>query len=860
MNVGRRIFSIGLLFILMINLNFGIAYADHQADNTKRILFISSYHAGFDTLPAQVSGLREILTQEGILLDIDYMDTNRNDTAINYNNYYQFLKYRLMNEPPYDVVLVGDDNGLQFLMDNREALFPDTPIVFFCVNDKTRASKANDLPRVTGIVEGISVTKNIELAQSLFPEAKTFYGIVDNTKTGKGDAAMFLEAGKTFSNLEFKLLNASEYSSEDFKLALEAIPKTSPVFYMSYFEDKDKNTYTIKEAVDIIGHHVKAPVFRMSIGGVGQGLLGGNMVSYEEQGRLAATMALNIIDGSDPNDIAMISESPNKYVFDYKVMKQFNVSKNDLPKGSIILNEPVNYFEVYKKIIIPTLLTILVLLIFITILYLDNRKLKAKDKLLEENNMELTALYEETTALYEEMAATEEELRSQFDKLNESQAALYESEERYRYLAYTDTLTGLSNRVALMRFLDEYVLDEAKKWFMFYIDLDNFKYINDSRGHEVGDHILRVVGQRLMRYQNDFAFLSRLGGDEFVMVFEEKTPLTDVDALAKRVMDTIEETIEVCDVLFYLTCSIGIAVHPKDGLEKDVLLRKSDMAMYQAKFSGRSRFMYFSKEMEISFQEKLLIQNQIRSALESEAFLLFYQPQYDMVRQTMVGAEALIRWKSKEGQFIPPDQFIPIAEEQGLIRHIGKWVYEKAAREALAWEKRTGNVLKISVNVSALELNDQHFALRFIEQMKTLGVKASQIAVEITEGILIKSRDMAIEQLKVLRSYGVEIHLDDFGTGYSSLNYLIHLPIDVIKIDRQFINDILIDEKYEEMAKFIIGIAHQFGLRVIAEGVETKEQYLKLKELSCDHIQGYYYAKPMQSEDLSAFKEDHLKG
>ena len=843
----RSYYNILVLLILLTFLTkTPITYGNQALGHEYQVLFISSYHAGFDTLPDQVKGLQSVFDDENIRLDIDYMDTKRIDEEENYKNYYDFLKYRLDQGITYDVVLVGDDNGLQFLMDHKNDLFKETPLVFFCINDLERARKANELPNVTGIVEGISVHDNLELATELFPKAKKIYAIVDDTPTGIGDTTSFRAAVSEYPHLQLELLNASQNTKETFVKLLSDIDAKDIVFFLNYYEDQTGQTYTIDESVAIISEHVKAPVFRMSVGGVGDGLLGGNMVSYVEQGKHAALMAMSIINGASPDEISMIQKSPNMYVFDYKVLKSFGLKSSDLPKDSMVLNAPVNYFEMSKQILFPLIIVLAVLSIVIIFVSFNYMRLKAKDKLLNENNLELTALYEE-------MAATEEELRNQYDQLIEGKSALHESEERYKKLALTDALTGLSNRNALMLFLDDFVEDHSRKWFMVYIDLDNFKYINDSRGHEIGDEILNEIGYRIDQFNQECQFIARVGGDEFVLVIESES--IGMEALVRRVMSRIEEAIYSKNLLFYLTCSAGISSFPSNGLDKNILLRKADMAMYQAKFAGRSRFMYYDDQMEETFTEKLIIHNQIRFALENNQFLLMFQPQYDLVQQKLIGTEALIRWRDSSGELISSAMFIPIAEEQGIIRMIGKWVYEEALKMAKACNESTGRQLSISVNVSSVELIDENFAENFMKIVTKHGIDPRLVAVEITESILIVAKEKAVQQLQLLRNHGIQIHLDDFGAGYSSLNYLINFPIDVLKIDRQFINDMLIDKRYEDMVQFIIDISHCYGLKVVAEGVETKEQYDKLIAMKCDVIQGYYYAKPLAYPELKAFMQ-----
>lgn len=841
-------FISALCLIVILAAVMAVDSSFSTVDMPKRILFISSYHESFETVPKQIKGIKEALEGSQTLLDIDYMDTKRVDTKENYENYLAFLSYRLSQGVLYDAVLVGDDNALQFLMDHRTKLFKETPVIFFCVNDTIRAAKASEMPYTTGIVEGISLKDNLDLSKKLFPNAKVVYGITDNTLTGKGDEESFLAAARLYPELTFKRVNASEYTTAGLKLALSEIEADSIVIYMSLFEDGEGRPYTISEAVALIAQTVKAPVFRMSIGGVGEGLLGGNMVSYEGQGRMAAQMAIKVINGVDIDTIDLVPKSPNLNVFDYQVMQRFHLNIRDLPEGSLLLNAPVNYFDKYRAVLIPAGAVVFLLVLVVLILMRDIRQLREKDRALELANDELAALYEE-------MAASEEELRYQYEQLHMSQEALYVSEERYKQLAYTDTLTGLSNRQALLEYLNEATQDISQSWHLIYLDLDNFKFINDSRGHGIGDQILRILGHRLMTANSGYQFVSRLGGDEFVVIVKAADRLGELHEALEGLMKAIERVIHLDELTFYMSCSMGIASFPTDGTDGDNLLRKADMAMYQAKQGGRNKYECYNQGIETALTEKMRIQTQIRTALKNGEFFVVFQPQCHLEDGSLMGVEALSRWQTASGSFIAPDQFIPIAEEQGLIRALGKQVYHESFKMALRWQAQKQEALHVSINVSVQELNEPDYAAELLEAIAYYGLSTQQVAVEITESILIDARGQAILQLEVLRNAGVEIQLDDFGTGYSSLNYLLQLPLDTIKIDRGFIKDILDNKYYEEMAKSIIDMAHRINLKVIAEGVECEAQLQALKAMGCDAIQGYYYAKPLTADALMAFQE-----
>ena len=511
------------------------------------------------------------------------------------------------------------------------------------------------------------------------------------------------------------------------------------------------------------------------------------------------------------------------------------------------MNEPITFIDKYGKILLPGGSIVVVLLLFILLLYYNNRKLRAKD-------IELSARNQDLTNMYEELTSAEEELRDQYDLLLISNENLDKSEEKYRKLALTDPLTSLNNRTALRQFLDTYVKEKGIRWHLLYIDLDNFKDINDSRGHETGDLVLLEIAKRLKALQSKTVFLSRLGGDEFVVVVDESKG--QISRFAKEIMSAVEQPVEIEESAFFISASIGISEFPKDGTNRTILLRKADMAMHHVKARGRHGYALFTEAMEVETADKLKIRNRIRKALENNEFSLYYQPQVNMATGKISGSEVLIRWIDDNGQFISPALFIPIAEEEGLIEKIDTWVYKKAAENAGNWKKNNKSTMHYSVNVSVCELRNPLFAANFIKILDEYDVAYSQVSVEITESVFAESKENINRQLQTLRDKGIRVHLDDFGTGYSSLNYLIQLPIDVLKIDKSFIDSITTDSQKEAMTKFIIDISHQLDMKVIGEGIETLEQCRLLKTINCDFLQGYHYAKPMDFKGLSNFQKE----
>lgn len=842
------------LIMLLFHLRMTGSYSYLQAADVDRVLFISSYHASFDTLPAQVEGIKEAFQDTTIQLDIEYMDSKRFPEQENLDRFYEFLRYRFENSSPYDVILIGDDNALQFVMDRQE-LFSDIPIVFFCINDMERANAANQLPLVTGIVEGISLRENLEFAMTMHPAATEFVAIVDNSQTGIGDAASFLAMQAAFPSMKFTLLNSSLHSFPEFADLLEKVESTQILFYLSMFEDKNGNVLSIPEAVEILRDHTKVPVYRMSVGGVGEGLFGGLMVSYHEQGRLAGEMVKQILTGRSTEEIQMIAKSPNQYYLDYMILQKYNLDLSKVPKGAIFINRPVSFYEQNKDILLPALAIFSVLLLILFIVVVDDRRQRAL-------RIEIQSSHDEISSLNEEMLATEEELRYQYDQLTESKLALERSEARYRDMALYDTLTGLKNRIAIMQILDEQYEDPDSFGFMYYIDFDNFKFINDSIGHTLGDELLKVIAGRLKNLEDETTQVARIGGDEFMILKQNLRTKEEATSFSYLYSQIIEEAIPLGANTFMIACSMGIAQFPQHGASSKEILIRADIAMHHAKDSGRNQVAFYDRSMENDLHHLIDLQKNLKKALQEREFEMYYQPQLDLRENRIIGFEALIRWFSVDKGMIPPDHFIPQSEQLGLIHKIGFFVQQ----EILDFAKRLDSCgdpdlmnYRISFNASPIEIARPDYADSLIEAILISKLSPRYFALEITESTFLSQMDDSIAKLNRLRDFGIEIHLDDFGTGYSSLTYLQKLPIHYVKLDRSFLSNLTQDEGQRNLSRTIILLAHNLGIKVIAEGVETAEQLQILKDLDCDVIQGYHLEKPIPEGTLRNFLKNYLQ-
>lgn len=431
------------------------------------------------------------------------------------------------------------------------------------------------------------------------------------------------------------------------------------------------------------------------------------------------------------------------------------------------------------------------------------------------------------------------------------------SQQQVDYLATRDPLTELANRYAfideLVNRIDEY--KEKKDIALLFIDLDRFKTINDSLGHQVGDRLLKAVSERLRKCVGEENHLARLSGDEFTAMMLNPASLEDVEALANKINNIISNTFEIDYYKLNTTCSIGISMYPQDSTESHILLRNADTAMYSAKSNGGNTYHFFTDEMNRRVNNRLSIETELRRAIKNNEFEIHYQPQVSSETGALEGAEALVRWIHPTAGIVSPIDFITIAEEAGLIREIGDWVLEQACRTFKKWNDESELDLSVAVNVSVRQL-DNDFTLRVQEILKQTGLKETNLELEITETLLMNNIEDNIRILDSISEQGVRFAMDDFGTGYSSLSYLRQFPISKLKIDRSFVNDITDDPDDEAIIHAIIAMGKTLKLKVIAEGVENHQQLVLLQAMGCDSYQGFFFSRPLKSED---FYEKYIK-
>ena len=426
--------------------------------------------------------------------------------------------------------------------------------------------------------------------------------------------------------------------------------------------------------------------------------------------------------------------------------------------------------------------------------------------------------------------------------------------QQMTYQATHDALTGLPNRTLLMDRLKQTISRapwNKKHIAVMFLDLDRFKLVNDTLGHDVGDELLCQVADRMKACIRDGDTISRLGGDEFVVVLADLAAMEDVPKIAQKFIDAMASPFILESQELFITTSIGIGIYPNHGNTPFTLMKNADTAMYQAKSSGRNNFLFYDADMSSLDEKRLSLETDLRRALERNELELYYQPQIDINTNQLIGAEALLRWNHSSLGLVSPMDFIPLAEETGLIIPIGQWVMEQACTQAKTWQDNGFKPIRIAVNIAHRQFNSGSLELDVKRALGKSNLDASWLELELTEGILAEDSNNAIDTLDVLEKMGIQLSIDDFGTGYSSFAYLKRFPLHALKVDRCFVKDITSKKDDAAICSAIIAMAHNLNLRVVAEGVEDEEQLVFLKQNDCDYVQGFYYSRPLPAEDFT---------
>lgn len=491
-------------------------------------------------------------------------------------------------------------------------------------------------------------------------------------------------------------------------------------------------------------------------------------------------------------------------------------------------------------VLLAALITLLILLIIYITRY---SKVKREHELTKQDYIKLSDRYMELEQDYQSSLASLNDLALRYDELNKSR-------ESMKKLAYSDYLTELPNRTAFTEMLDNIMLTIRNEEIiaLMDIDIDDFKDINDSLGHAYGDELLLDITHRLKQVLDENDYLARIGGDEFIILTQNLENTYSYDEKIQKVKDVFNQPFVLLAKEYYISVSIGVAFAPKDGKNSQTLIKNVDAAMYMAKANGKNTHAYYDASFHQKLTEKIELQFELRRALEQNELVLYYQPQLDLATLKIVGFEALIRWKHPTKGLMYPDDFVWVAEENGLIIPIGRWVIKTACHQLKEWSKQYPDLI-MAINLSAKQFKDKNLLEMICEIIEETQINPKNLEFEITETVALEDIEYTDATIRQLNKIGARFSLDDFGTGYSSMSYLKKLPISNLKIDKSFLDAGMVDVSDQKIIQAIISLARNLNLNVIAEGVETVDQEAFLKESDCDKVQGYLYSKPVPTDE-----------
>lgn len=967
--MGKKIGCV-LIFLLVL---FGYKNVFAQDLSGKNVLVIHSYSDTYKWTKDIQNGITSELSKGkyGTWPNIytTYMDSARLDSESYNDELFNYYK-NLSNELRFSVVICSDNYAYDFVINNREKLFQGIPIVFCGVSyyDDSVLKGTYD---ITGVVSAYDYNKTLDCIKKIQPNVKNVVFVTNSTKVGTQEYNALKKIEGEYSK-NFKIKYCLNDDTNQVINLVNSLGKNTAVMLAEGVSEEIGNKLNIEVTGETFFEKINVPIYSFYDFQITHGIIGGYLMSGFDQGKSAANMVSRILSGENAGGIPIEKKSPQKYIFDYKLLKKYKISSFKLPENSVILNEPDTFFSKYWKITIITSCVVCILIILILLLFINIKKRTENEKKLNCSYDELSAIHEELLATHEELLATEEELREQYVELQGKEEEIRINEERYKlavegskdaiwevdfkkgklfmsdkffemngfdingqyngeyllnkvvfaddrekckndlsnyftgvtqsyesefrvmtkwgdikwilnkgkflkddegvlikmagsltdvsdrknaeeqikFMAYYDYLTKLPNRIYFMERLRKKVFKSVignEKGAVLFVDLDNFKNVNDTLGHDYGDKILIAVGEKLNSTISGEDVVSRFGGDEFLILLHDMRNKDEIMEIANDIIEIFQKPFEVIDKKLYLTASIGIAIYPEDGVDANIVVKNADTAMYKSKNTGKNKYVFYDKEMHSEIYRKISIEKGLRSAFLKNEFSVYYQPFIDVKTGAVVGSEALSRWKNEELGFVSPAEFIPVAEENRFISSLGAWVFRTACVQNKKWLDK-GYKCNVSINVSAAQLEQEDFVDIIAQILKDVNHPAEFIDVEITETAFMQNMDYNIDIMKKLANMGMRIALDDFGTGYSSLNYLKRLPINILKIDKSFIDDISLSSNDKSIVDGIIQLAHKMNLVVIAEGIEHKEQADILKAINCDIIQGYYYSKPVLPE------------
>lgn len=840
----KYILFLYMIFTLTLFNNMTFSESEPQP---RHILVLNAYHFNYEWTFNQNIGVNQTISSafpDAIIYN-EFLDWKRFPDEDLLMKQATLLgdKYKNID---IDLILTTDDKGLIFAMDYRKAYFDNAPIAFSGIIEHTALSIIGNEKNISGVYENMAPSGALDLMALLKPNLNKIIVIHDLSESGLRTYEAFTnDYQKHVLRLSTVVEDWSEFPFDELLAKVPLLDSNSVIMLISYNISSDGFIEKPEIFGEMLSKASSVPIFSVDEFLLNHGIVGGTFLSGVLQGETLGKLGVQLLEGTSPDSMPHVSDATVYSAVDENQLIRFGLKKNVLPKEVNIINAHFSFFETYKNIVIGTLLIFCFLLIYILMMFVNIQKRKKSER---EIRLQKVTLQE----LNEQLAISEEELRAQNESLQEYQGHL-------EYIAKHDALTTLPNRIYLEEYISNHFDNASGTPYepiaIVFIDLDNFKFINNTYGHHFGDQVLRIVSNRLAEV-NIGQFTARIGGDEFILVIKN---LESERLLLENVFNRIKHAFSlplIIDQEFItVSASIGYSLYPEDGSTSEELIMQADLSMFNAKKSGKSKYMHYDKAMSNTLENDHLLISHIKNAYENKDFTLHYQPQIDATTGEIVGFEALLRWYSKEFGYIPPDKIIPLAESTGLIIPIGLCIIEQSIQFALEMKKTLSTHFKVSINISVVQLLENNFEDELFERLNRYHLAPQYIQLEITESVLIETSGTMILKLNSIRDRGISISLDDFGTGFSSLTYLQKLPINEIKIDKSFIDEMLTDSKPAKLVDTILYLAKELNLNVIAEGVETKEQQDYLLNHGCSVMQGYYNSKPLPIEEVVLFCE-----
>lgn len=798
--------------VLLLNQNMGRQSTTEQATSQMEVpstdasvLLIESYGDGNPSVPLERAGVTDVMKRSGVAVDVEYMDTRNYPVGYGASEAWEdTIKARLAAHGRYDVVICADDDALDAVDNMHDDVFSDVPVVFFSANNVQHAQEVAAKGWATGITENGHVAQIMRVAAQVEPDARHFVAVVDDSALGQASLAQFNETLASMDGYTADVWDASDLTRDELEDRLKGCSQGDIVLQLAAYSDKDGNGYSLAKTTKLFSSACSVPVFRESAGGVGSGICGASFVDYEGQGKRAAEMAVQILNGTSPADIPVEGDQVTTTVFDAKELDAYGIDRSLLPSDATLVNEGFTWQSI-KPIVWPVILLVVAVSLVFGFAMLGYRR-----------------------------------------SLDDSREIL-RSRDALRYRLGHDALTDLPNRYALMKMGEE--TPESKVRSIATMDFDDFKDLNDSYGHSAGDLAIHVVGERLAKGLPG-AYLARTSGDEYVLAFDHE--LTSDAPELRKIDQLLGQPIQVEDFSVQITVSVGV-VNRAPGMSFEEMVRYGDLAMHAAKDTkGRNSFSFYDGNMKRRMDERLEITTYLREALQDDKFLVLYQPQVNTASREVVGYEALVRLKDNAYY---PSQFIPVAESAGLVADIDRVVTKKVVTQLASWRNRRKRVRPVSINYSAEQMKDKGYLPYLAGLLEKYEVPPSMIKVEITESLMLDNEEESLALFQRIHDMGMQLALDDFGTGYSSLARMASLPVDYVKLDKSLVDEFMVEGK-EGFIADVTHLVHGLDKAIIVEGVETEDQYKLCRQLGCDEIQGYYFARPLRAEEAVSFRPE----